>query len=379
MAALRQVLTRDPHWPAIYLLAVALPLAAILLTVRIGAPAFVFEHLIVLLVVALALIGGYGPAIVAAVTATAGDNILLREPIGRPAITGARDAADFALFLAVAATVGWLVDRLQIARTRAVDAAARERTAREERDRLVATITHDLATPLSAIQGTIQFARKHQGLSSIDFPRLLVRLETAAARATSLIRSLRDARSLAEHQLSLDCAPVDLRSIVEPTVQMLDRMSERHPIVFAMPATPIVVHGDAERLGRVVENLITNAIKYSPEGGPVEVDLADDRDSAVMKVADCGIGIPAADYERLFEAGFRVKETAGVAPGLGLGLYIAAEIVTRHGGTIRASPNKPKGTILTMRIPILARACEDGVPASVRLAEVNRSRGGIGA
>ena len=122
-----------------YLLALALPLAAIIVAVQLALPAFIFEHLMVLLVVALAVIGGRGPAVLVAVVGSIGDNILLREPIGRPAINGFRDAVDFGLFLAVAATVGWLVNRLRAAKEQATAAAERERLAREERDRLIAT------------------------------------------------------------------------------------------------------------------------------------------------------------------------------------------------------------------------------------------------
>ena len=337
---------------ALYLMAVALPLAAILLAVRFGAPAFVFEHLMVLLVVAMAMVGGFGPALVVAVSGSIGDNLLLREPIGRPAITGARDAIDLALFVLVATTVGWLVHRLRAARAEAVEAAARERAVREERDRLVATVTHDLATPLAAIQGTIQFARRNAALSALDLPRLLTRVETAAARATSLLRTLRDARSLDEHELSLTLAPVDLRAVVEPTVRMLDRMSDRHPVVLAIPPDPLVVLADEERLARVIENLISNAIKYSPGGGPVEVFVGTHAGMALVTVRDHGIGIPAGEHRRVFELGFRARGADAVAPGLGLGLYIAAALVDRHNGTIEASPQHPQGTLVTVRLPL---------------------------
>src|SRR5262245_27606696 len=93
---------------ATYGLAVALPLGMTALCVRFELPAYVFEHLMVLLVVAFAVGGCRGPALTVGLVGSIGDNILLREPVGRPAITGMRDAVDFALFVAVAATVGWL-------------------------------------------------------------------------------------------------------------------------------------------------------------------------------------------------------------------------------------------------------------------------------
>jgi K+-sensing histidine kinase KdpD len=336
-----------------YLLAVLSPIAVTFLVAQLSMPAFIFEHLMVLLVVALAILGGRGPAVVVAVVASIGDNILLREPIGRPAIDGIRDVVDFALFLFVAATVGWLVNTLRVATEQAQSAARHERLAREQRDELVATVTHDLATPLAAIQGTIQFVHKHAALSALDMPRLLVRIETAAARATSLVRTLRDVRSLEDDALALNIQRADLRSIVEPTVRMLDRMSDRHSIALTMPESPLPLECDVERIGRVVENLLTNAIKYSPDGGPVEVSVVEDGAFAVVVVADRGIGIPPAGRDRIFELGYRTENAAAVAVGLGLGLYIASAIVRRHKGRLDATERASGGSVFTLRLPLV--------------------------
>ena len=343
----------------VYLVAIGLPTAVTLAGARFALPAFVFEHLIVVLVVGLAVITGRGPAIAAAIAGGIADNILLREPVGRPAITGVRDAIDLALFLAMAIVVGWLVDRLRRAKARAVIAAERERSAREDLDRLIATITHDLATPLGAIQGTIQFARKHAALTDVDGARLLVRVETAAARATSLVRALADAKSIQQRMLSLELRPLDIRAVVEPIVKMLDRFSERHPIALAMESGPLVVSGDADRLGRVVENLITNAIKYSPEGGAIEVCLYQRGEFATLTVRDHGIGLPPEARQKLFELGYRAPQAARVAPGLGIGLYTAAEVIRRHGGQIDAAPADGGGTIFTVRLPLADAALAD--------------------
>jgi len=316
----------------------------------------------IVLVVGLAVAAGRGPAIIAAIAGGVGDNVLLREPIGRPAITGMRDAVDLGLFLVVAIVVGWLVDRLRTAKEGAVSAAHRERVARHELDRLVATVTHDLATPLTAIQGTIQFARKHSALSEVDVARLLLRVETAAGRATSLVRALTDAQSIEQHSFALTLRRVDFRGIVEPIVRMLDRVSERHPMAVAIEANPLVIDGDADRLGRVVENLITNAIKYSPTGGAVEVCVGEEDGSAVLTVRDHGIGVSDDARDRLFAPGYRAPEAVRVAPGLGLGLYTAAEIVRRHGGTIEVAAAEGAGTMFTVRLPL---ACPESSARSV--------------
>jgi signal transduction histidine kinase len=356
-----------------YAVGIALPLVVMFVGAQLTLPAFIFEHLMIVLVVGLAVAAGRGPAIIAALAGGVGDNILLREPIGRPAITGVRDAVDLGLFLGVAIVVGWLVDRLRTAKEKAVRAAYGERLAREELDRLIATVTHDLATPLSAIQGTIQFARKHAALSEVDIVRLLLRVETAAARATSLVKALADAKSIEAHSFALILRPVDFRGIVEPIVRVLDRLSERHPMAVAIDAHPLVIEGDADRLGRVVENLVTNAIKYSPMGGAIEVCLGEEHGSAVLTVRDHGIGVSDDARDQVFALGYRAPEAVGVAPGLGLGLYTAAEIIRRHGGTIEVAAAEGAGTIFTVRLP-LARQDPTSIPVDAMPEVAVRSR-----
>ena len=336
-----------------YLLAIGAPLAATILAVQVAMPAFIFEHLMVLIVVALALRGGPGPAIVAAVVGSVGDNILLREPIGRPAIDGFRDVTDFVLFVIVAGTVGWLVSRLRAAKEEAVVAADRERVARRQRDQLIVMVTHDLATPLTAIQGTIQFVRQNSRLMTGEMPRLLARIETAAARATSLVRTLRDVRSLEEEALLLHMQRADLRGIVEATVRILDRFSDRHSIALVMPESALLVDCDVERVARVIENLVTNAIKYSPHGGPIDISVAEQDGFAVVRVEDRGIGIPLVERERLFDLGYRSDDAAVVAPGLGLGLYPNRQChrPTPPGG-LAADRRDSGGSVFTVRLPL---------------------------
>ena len=352
---LRQgVAFRQPSRALLYAAALAVPLSVTLIGAWAAWPGFIIEHLTVLLVVVSAVAGGRGPALIAAGAGGFADNLLFREPVGWLAITSPGAAIDLGLFLAVAFIVGWLVDRLRAARAHTTEAAERERRAREERDRLVAIITHDLATPLNVICGTLSVFRA-LGPISVDAAKLLTRVETAAGRATSLLRTLADTQSLQEQSLTLTVRPVDLRTIVERTATMLDEVSNRHSIVLTMDRTPVVVNADAERVGRVVENLITNAIKYSPHGGSVEITVRENAGSAEVTVRDYGIGLPRDGAARIFDVGFRAPEAVNVAPGLGLGLYIASEVVRRHGGRITADPLTSGGTMFTVRLPLAQR------------------------
>jgi signal transduction histidine kinase len=360
--------------PTGYFAALIVPIALTYTITSTNLPPFVFEHLVVLLVVGIAIPWGLRPAVVAAVVSVMSDNVLLREPIGRPTITGYRDVVDLALFATVAIIVSGLVRRAHTARAIAQEAALRERAAREERDRLIATITHDLATPLSVLNGSVQFAKRRGTLPEADLSRLLVRLETASARATSLVKTLSDAQALESEGFGLTLATHDLRMLVVPIVEMMDRLSERHPVIVAIPDAVIVVRADADRLQRVLENLVNNAIKYSPEGGAVEVSVAADGADAMFSVRDYGIGISPSALPRIFDRTYRAPEAGGHAPGLGLGLSIAAEVVKRHGGTITAASAEGGGTIVTVRLPLATPTGHHGTAAGSR-AEGRRSTG----
>ena len=163
---------------------------------------------------------------------------------------------------------------------------------------------------------------------------------------------LSDAQALDNDALGLTVKTCDLRTVVSPIVQMMERCSERHPVMLSTPDEPVFVVADAERLQRVLENLLNNAIKYSPDGGGIEVSLGVDGTSAILRVRDHGIGISAAARPHVFDRSYRAPEASAYAPGLGLGLSIAAQVVSKHGGTIEAAPAEGVGTALVVRLPL---------------------------
>jgi signal transduction histidine kinase len=354
-----------------YAAAVLVPAAATLIAARVEIFGRVFEQAMLLLVVAFALRWGMRVAAFTAIVGVGADDVLLRTPI-HPQFTPERDVLDVTVFVAVAVIVGWLVTTAQHERRRAEAAATRERRARAERDRLIATVSHDLATPLGVIRGTLQFVRR-RGSDMDDLPRLLDRLDTAAMRATSLVRTLADAQALDSGDLMLRLRPLDLREVVAPIAHMIDRLSDRHPVVLATPDIAVQVIGDSERLQRVVENLINNAIKYSPDGGAVEVALSMRDGQAILEVRDYGIGISPEALPHIFERSYRAPEAAATAPGLGLGLNISAQIVMRHGGNLQARPAEPRGAILTLKLPIATMEQKQPAHADLRHASYQRN------
>lgn len=334
-----------------YIAAFAIPVLIIYIVTWLSLPAFLFEHLIVLVVVAVAIPWGVRPAIVAAVVSVAADNLLLREPIGRPTISGSRDIVDLALFATVAVVVSGLMRNAHTARLGAQAAVERERRARAELDGLIATITHDIATPLSVLRHTVQFA-KSRPTADVDWAQMLIRLDTASARATSIMRMLSDARAMESDDFKIDVNPCDLAKVVAPIVTMMDRASERHPLILTLPARAVTIDADAERIQRVLENLISNAIKYSPNGGGIEISVDVDREYGVLQVRDHGIGISDEVLPHIFARSYRAPGASQYAPGLGLGLSIAAEVIHRHRGTIVAVPADGGGTVFVVRVPL---------------------------
>jgi signal transduction histidine kinase len=364
MVATHRLLTvASSTWTG-FVAAVVVPIAITFVVSWLRWPAFVFEHLVILLVLAIAVAWELRQAVVSAVAAVGADNILLREPIGQPAITGYRDLIDLAMFVAVAIVISWLVSNAHRQRRAAQQSEQRERRARQDRDRLIATISHDLATPLSVLRGTLQFARKAGQKEGADLDRLLVRLEIATDRATSLVKTLTDAQAVDTEGLHLNLTKRDLRALVLPIAEMMDRLSDRHPVVVSMPDAPMTVQCDADRLQRVIENLLNNAIKYSPDGGAVELSIAAEDGAAVLRVRDYGIGISPEALPRIFERSYRAPEAAAAAPGLGLGLNIAAHVIEGHGGTIQAEPAEGGGTVISIRLPLAGRGSNVGTMAA---------------
>jgi signal transduction histidine kinase len=212
----------------------------------------------------------------------------------------------------------------------------------------------------------VQFVKRYGTRSDVDLSRLLGRIETASARATALVRTLADAQALESQDFALRTDAHDLRALVRPIIEMMDRFSDRHPIVLDAPDHPVNVNADGERFQRVLENLINNAIKYSPDGGTVELSISSDREHGVVRVRDYGIGISPEALPRIFEASYRAREAATCAPGLGLGLSIASQVIARHGGTIAAAPAEARGTIVTVRLPLTSVQRQDDPAAAAQ-------------
>ena len=226
------------------------------------------------------------------------------------------------------------------------------------RDDLLATVTHDLKNPLTAIQGIAELTGEQalrKGTPSSE--RMAARqasIVTAATQMTALLNELLDVMQLQMGQpLALDRRPTDLVGLVRRVVDHQREIAE-HPIRVDAATSDLVCMVDADRIERVVGNLVANAIKYSPRGGEVTVRLARAGEAAeawaVLAVEDRGVGIPEEDLPHVFERFYRAENVGGVQ-GTGIGLASVREVVEQHEGTVSIVSREGVGTTITVRLP----------------------------
>lgn len=231
------------------------------------------------------------------------------------------------------------------------DITERRRLERAKAD-FMAQVVHELRSPLTILRGHVQLAQK--ALQHGDPARAAASLEKAlwgTDQAGHLVEMLQDRSRIDRGRFSVQLGPCDL---VQLAAGMLDRMRAGVPHGLALRAEePVVGEWDGRRLEQVLLNLISNAVKYSPDGGDVVVTVAVDGREARITVADQGIGIPEEQQDRLFEPYYRAPDASarGIG-GLGLGLSVCKAIVDAHGGRIWVESKPGKGSRFVVALPV---------------------------
>lgn len=218
-----------------------------------------------------------------------------------------------------------------------------------EKDAFLTIAAHELRTPLTSLKAQVQILGR-QGATKITDERLQI-LNRQVDRLSRLIHQLMDVSQLSSGRLAMQPAAVDLSELARRTAEAVVATSELHQL--SVDAEPLLGVYDEVRLEQLLHNLISNAIKYSPNGGLVEVSVKRAEDgAAVLRVADRGIGLGAAENASLFERFARgdTNELKGIS-GFGVGLYLSREIVRLHGGTIALHQRDGGGAIATVVLP----------------------------
>jgi signal transduction histidine kinase len=246
-------------------------------------------------------------------------------------------------------------------RARLARASAEAAASLRARDETLAAISHDLRTPLTSIRALAQLLQRRitrgQELRPDELTERLVRIEEQTVLMSRMIDDLLDvARLEAGRPLDLRREPCDLVALAQRTVTDVQRTTDLHHLRVQADTPEIVGDLDDARLERVLLNLLTNAVKYSPDGGEVVVTIRQERDPdgevAVLQVQDSGIGVPASDLPHIFERFYRASNVGGRSRGTGLGLSAVQQIVEQHGGTITAESEPGVGTTITVRLPL---------------------------
>jgi signal transduction histidine kinase len=220
------------------------------------------------------------------------------------------------------------------------------------KDEFVSSVSHELRTPLTSICG---YAELLVDDVEDEQARGYVRIvERNAHRLLELVDELLFAARMQAGGLELRTGPVDLRALVEDAVVSAAPQAESAGVELRLSAENAVpvVDGDEARLARVVTNFVSNAIKFTPVGGRVDVTLRRQNGRVLVEVSDTGIGIPEEELGHLFERFFRAQTALERhIPGTGLGLYISKAIVDAHGGEISVSSAEGEGTTFALELP----------------------------
>lgn len=198
---------------------------------------------------------------------------------------------------------------------------------------LVASVAHDLRTPLTSVLGFTDVLLKRD-FEPAARERYLRIVNGEMRRFARLIDDLYDAQLIAEGRNVMSPETFDLGHLLLEQVDLFSGQGDMHALHLELPSRPLVVYADRERIARVVANLLSNAIKYSPNGGTITIAAGEQGGVVRVSVRDNGIGIPCDQQHRVFAKFFRADSSSSDIKGVGLGLSLCREIVHAHGGAL---------------------------------------------
>ena len=222
------------------------------------------------------------------------------------------------------------------------------------RDQFLSIASHELKTPLTALLGYADLVQRRLPAQVGERDRRALQImHEQSVRLNRLVTTMLDLSRIQSGQLAIEHDLLDLGALAERVVAEMRPTLDDHTIQVETPETPLLVEGDGQRLEQVIQNLINNAVKYSPCGGAVRARVFQQRNRAVLEVEDEGIGIPSAALPRLFDRFYRASNVdAQHISGLGIGLYIVREIVRLHRGAVSVRSREHQGSTFTVALPL---------------------------
>ncbi|MFQ5341029.1 MAG: ATP-binding protein [Anaerolineae bacterium] len=216
----------------------------------------------------------------------------------------------------------------------------------------VSMVSHELRAPLTNINGSIELMLADGDLESQSQRTMLRIIGEQSTRLTRLVQGILNVSRIEARKLEIHPQAVDVKPLMEKVVEHLTRSDVTHE--FRLPPGPLpIVQADPDRLEEILANLIDNAVKYSPDGGVIELSARESDGRLIISVSDPGVGIPAKELDKIFEKFHRVdRGDARTTYGHGLGLYISKRFIEAHGGDIWVDSRLGKGSTFSFTLPL---------------------------
>jgi PAS domain S-box-containing protein len=231
-----------------------------------------------------------------------------------------------------------------------IDITERKRL-EHQKDQFIGIASHELRTPVTSMKAYTEILKELFTESGNDTHRALMeKLDHQVDRLTALIYALLDSARINEGKLHLEPAAVAIDPLIADAAETMQRLADKQKIVLELKAG-VTVRADRERLNQVLLNLISNALKYAPSTDRIIIQSVADEKQVTVCVQDFGIGISEQAQQQLFDPFFR-DQAASTFPGLGLGLFISANIVREHGGTIWVNSTPGAGAVFCFSLPL---------------------------
>lgn len=261
------------------------------------------------------------------------------------------------------AEISHLSDAFDSMRAQLIKTAEEREQAIQIRDLFFSVAAHELKTPLTSLIGQAELlqrrARRDASLAE-RYAQSMNVIVAQAFRLNRMIIALLDISRLQHGKLTLDNELVNLQELVLQVVEEVRPTLMKHTIVYSADEENLTFHGDILRLEQVIQNLINNAVKYSPNGGTIQVSVHQRVDSLEIRVQDEGIGIAQKDLPYLFDRFFRAHTSQySTIFGMGIGLYVVKEIISLHGGSIEVESREGKGSTFIVRLPFVHAPVEE--------------------
>ena len=309
-------------------------------------------------VAASAILAGLGPALVATIGTTL-VAAYFTPPAGF-AISLNTNGLDVIGFFFEGLVVAVLGASVRAAFRRTAESLDQREQLEQERSALIATVNHEIRNPLGSLSGYLQLASRYARREDMR-ERIPQSIDEAEKQVARLIRLADDLQVISSPSavFRIEPEPFDLALAAHAAARRVAAQDPVRDVTVNAPDVPLMALADPARLDQILDNLLKNAVAYSPRGAPIEISTSADPERAVIRVRDHGGGIDVAERERIFERFVR-GAAATSQPGMGIGLYVSRAIATRMGGRLFVEASSSDGTVFAVELPLARVLDGDG-------------------